>query len=542
MSQNDEQLLLEKLQKDMLRALRLNSERGLEDLPNSLRASDLEAPEIVDDNFEAVYRRRIADEQELLRRAPRMAAFWGVAPATCRDLQHTLARYPELSVLQYFVCEERLIIFRTTARGTHAVHSHISKQTLTGLVQRYRQLIAFRGNESIASLGSLPADILLRDVANQLYQAVISPIERSLTAGARLCVIPHGVLHYLPFNALLTNDGSYLIEKYEVFYAVSRSLFDWCHNRKMSAMNRQLTVFANPRIGNWGGNLPLAEEQARNLASERPDIRLFTGSDASKEAFWRYAPEAGVLSLDVHNAFNQQRPLLTALRLADTGLGDDGALTVRELYRRGRGVMRGRLVVAAVCDGNVGEDSRAEAEDELTTLARAFHYAGFSTVITSLWRVHELSAWLLLEKFYEDLLASPDADALEAGGALRRAQTSLARMSGRDILVRCRRQCDLANQQDASGLRGAWIELSAVAWVEVHCHNFDAARRAYERARSVFAGAGAEYHELLAVIDHDLPLLEDLGRNAQQVPDYDGRLFDHPYYWGAFVLLGRWTC
>lgn len=294
MSQNDEQLLLEELQQDMLRALRLNSERGLEDLENSLRASDLEAPEKIDDNFDAVYRRRIADEEELLRRAPRMAAFWGVAPATCRDLQQTLAHYPDLFVLQYFVCEERLIVFRTTARGTDAVHSHISKQTLTELVQRYRQLIAFRGNESIASLESLPADILLRDVAHQLYQAVISPVERSLPAGARLCVIPHGVLHYLPFNTLLTNDGSYLIEKYEVFYAVSRSLFDWCHNRKTIATNRQLTVFANPRIGNWSGNLPLAEEQARNLVSEHPDIRLFTGSKASKEAFWRYAPASRV--------------------------------------------------------------------------------------------------------------------------------------------------------------------------------------------------------------------------------------------------------
>lgn len=536
MPQNDEQLLLEELQKDMLRALRLNSERGLEDLENSLH-------DIVDDNFDAVYRRRIADEEELLRKAPRMAAFWGVAPATCRDLEQTLASYRDLSVLQYFVCEERLIIFRTTAQGTDAVHSAISRQTLTELVQRYRQLIAFRGNESIASLESLPPDILLRDVANQLYQAMISPVERSLHAGARLCIIPHGVLHYLPLNTLLTNDGSYLIEKYEVFYAVSRSLFDWCHTRKMIAMNRQLTIFANPRIGNWSGNLPLAEEQARNLASKRPDIRLFTGSEASKEAFWRYAPEADILSLDVHNAFNQQRPVLTALRLADTGPDDSGELTVRELYQRGRGVMRGRLVVAAVCDGNVGEDARAGAEDELTTLARAFHYAGFSTVITSLWRVHELSAWLLIETFYEELLASPDADdALKAGDALRRAQMSLARMSRQDILTRCRRQRDLANQQDASGLRGAWIELSAVAWVEVHCHNFDAARRAYERARAVFAEAGAEYHELLAIIDHDLPLLEDLDRSIQQPPDYDGCLFDHPYYWGAFVLLGRWAC
>lgn len=542
MSQNDEQLLLEELQKDMLRALRLNSERGLEDLENSLRASELEAPEIIDDNFDAVYRRRIADEETLLRKAPRMAAFWGVAPATCRDLQQTLARYPDLSVLQYFVCEERLIIFRTTAEGTHAVHSPISRQTLTELVQRYRQLIAFRGNESIASLEPLPADLLLRDVASQLYQAVVSPVERSLPAGARLCIIPHGVLHYLPLNTLFTNDGSYLLEKYKVFYAVSRSLFDWCHNRKTKVTNRQLTVFANPRIGNWDGNLPLAEEQARNLASERPDIRLFTGSEASKEAFWRYAPEAGVLSLDVHNVFNQQRPLLTALRLADSGSGDGGVLTVRELYQRGRGVMRGRLVVAAVCDGNVGEDATAGAEDELTTLARAFHYAGFSTVITSLWRVHELSAWLLLEMFYEDLLASPDADALNAGDALRRAQTSLARMSGQEILVRCRRQYDLANQQDVSGLRGAWILLSAVAWVEFHCHNFEAARRAYEKARAVFAGAGTEYDELLAVIDHDLPLLENLSRSAQQLPAYDECLFEHPYYWGAFVLLGRWNC
>ena len=537
MPQNEEQLLLAQLQANMLRAIRLNSERGLDQLTIS---SDLKVFETIEDNFEAVYQKRVSDEQELLRRAPRMAAFWGVAPATCRDLQHTLAQYPDLSVLHYFVCDERLIIFRTTAEDTDAVHCTISKQSLTELVQRYRQLIALRANESVVSLESLPTDILLRDVAQQIYQAVISPIESSLHAGARLCIIPHGVLHYLPFYTLVTNDQRYLIEKYEVFYAVSRSLFDWCHNRKVNESNRQLTVFANPRIGDWRGNLPLAEEQARNLASERPSIRILTGVDATTEAFWRYAPEAGIVSLDVHNTFNRKRPLLTALRLAHRP-GSDGALTVRELYQRGRGVMRGRLVVAAVCDGNVGEDVGAGAEDELTTLARAFHYTGFSTVITSLWRVHELSAWLLMEVFYEDLLSASEDEVMKPGDALRRAQKRLARMSGQEILLRCLRQCELANHQDASGLRGAWIELSAIAWVEVHCHNFDAARRAYDRARAIFAQAGAEYHELLAVIDHDLRLFEDFNQ-SDQLPNYERCLFEHPYYWGAFVLLGRWSC
>jgi CHAT domain-containing protein len=191
----------------------------------------------------------------------------------------------------------------------------------------------------------------------------------------------------------------------------------------------------------------------------------------------------------------------------------------------------------------VGEEVREGAEDELTTLARALHYAGFASVVTSLWRVHDLSAWFLMEAFYEELLQSLHAGAtLAVGEALRRAQLYLPRLSGGEALERSLAQREVAAREDPSGLRAAWLELAAVAWVEAHCGNFRAAQAAHERARTVFAAAGRGYEEVVAALDHDIFTLGHLGRAREEDADYRRPIFAHPYYWGAFVLLGRWSC
>ncbi|MBI4522447.1 MAG: CHAT domain-containing protein [Deltaproteobacteria bacterium] len=40
--------------------------------------------------------------------------------------------------------------------------------------------------------------------------------------GKEVIIVPHDVLHYLPFHALLSPDGRYLIERYPIYYLSSQ--------------------------------------------------------------------------------------------------------------------------------------------------------------------------------------------------------------------------------------------------------------------------------------------------------------------------------
>ena len=49
-----------------------------------------------------------------------------------------------------------------------------------------------------------------------------------------LIIVPHGMLHYLPFHALLDETG-YLIDSFTISYAPSASIFVHCQEKTTQA-------------------------------------------------------------------------------------------------------------------------------------------------------------------------------------------------------------------------------------------------------------------------------------------------------------------
>src|SRR6185295_1566312 len=61
---------------------------------------------------------------------------------------------------------------------------------------------------------------------SKLYELLFAPL-RQIIETAELVIVPHGVLHYLPFHAF--HDGTqYLIDSYAISYAPSASVFRYC--------------------------------------------------------------------------------------------------------------------------------------------------------------------------------------------------------------------------------------------------------------------------------------------------------------------------
>ncbi|RKZ37042.1 MAG: hypothetical protein DRQ37_02805, partial [Gammaproteobacteria bacterium] len=116
---------------------------------------------------------------------------------------------PDEALVEYYYDEDALYAFVVDSSGVRSV-----PLDRTGLVDA----IAWLRAELQSSKGET-----YRQPAQQLYQRLIKPLEPELTS-AKLVLVPHGALHYLPFAALRCADGLYLLDRYGLRVAPSASV------------------------------------------------------------------------------------------------------------------------------------------------------------------------------------------------------------------------------------------------------------------------------------------------------------------------------
>jgi CHAT domain-containing protein len=166
------------------------------------------------------------------------------------------------------------------------------------------------------------------------------------------------------------------------------------------AEDSNILVVANP--GGWSPEdlppLPGAQRTAEQVA-EKFGVHPLLGEQAIKSDVLAKLPHARVIFMGCHGHFDEQTALLSGLYLARTTNKNKftDRLTVREIMqlRLGAG-----LVVLAACQSG---RNRVRRGDELMGLARAFLYAGASSVIVALWSVSERSATDLMLEFFDRL-------------------------------------------------------------------------------------------------------------------------------------------
>jgi CHAT domain-containing protein len=245
-------------------------------------------------------------------------------------------------------------------------------------------------------------DQILKD----LYMALIEPAADELVDVRQLVVVPHGVLHYIPFHAFIDASGAPLVERVEVAYAPSTSVLASCLDRRPlpeDSTNRLLIGVPEPAIPQVAGEIDSLERLFG-------PAQVLSGAAATEQAFRRYAPEADVIHIASHAVFREDNPLFSAIRLAD------GWLSVYDLYSLH---LRASLVTLSACETGMND---VLGGDELIGLARGLFQAGAASVIVSLWAVSDASTAQLMQGFYTHLHTG-----LGPAGALRLAQRDLRR-------------------------------------------------------------------------------------------------------------------
>jgi CHAT domain-containing protein len=322
-----------------------------------------------------------------------------VEPLTLPQVQALL---PEGSLLlEYFVTGQGRTILWTVERGAVSVRSlPIGRQRVTERIQAFRTLIASRDRQEETAR-----------MAQELFTDFVRPGLQGRMP-EELVIVPHGPLHYLPFQALMPAPDRYLLQETPLYYYTSASLMQFTR-AKVQAGTPTIFAMGNPYFQDRTLSLPYAAREARGIATLFPGTALAIGKAATKATSREELRRHSVLHFATHAEFDEADPLGTSLLLAST-TGADSRLEVQEIFGLD---LHASLVVLSACETALGALTRG---DELTGLTRAFIYAGTPSVITTLWQVNDRSAFELMREFYRQLRAGRNK-----AEALRLAQLAI---------------------------------------------------------------------------------------------------------------------
>jgi len=304
-----------------------------------------------------------------------------------------------------------------------------------------------------------------RLAAYWLYKELIAPA-RAAIAGKRLLIAPDGALHYLSFEALLTEDVTrrnvpmkdlpFLLLDFAVTYVPSASVLSSLQAASPQTLAgdgvpKRFVAFADPIYasealtqengsgGLGGGPAPERAVSAgkdlwpRLVGSERevasiaelyppPEVRIYRRDEATEENFKgnRVVEEARWLHIATHGQPDEKRPELSGLFLTHAkDSQEDSMLRVYEIFNLS---LKADLVVLSACETALGKEVSGEG---LVGMTRAFLYAGAPSVVVSLWRVADVTTPELMVSFYGNLGRLGKAE------ALRQAKLTMIREGGR---------------------------------------------------------------------------------------------------------------
>lgn len=276
--------------------------------------------------------------------------------------------------------------------------------------------------------------------ARSEYDLLLAPAESRLRGITHLIIIPDGPLWQLPFQALKTPRGTFVIEERAVSYAPSIAALVSLEERRRSrpAGAPFLAALGDPALSSTTlaslaqNGSPRGEALARLPEAGREVLALrslygasrstvLTNEAASEAALRGLAGRATVLHLATHGVLDNKSPMYSHLFLAPgTGASasDDGKLEAWEVMEMG---IRADIAVLSACHTAGGGPGFGEG---LMGLSWSLFASGASTAVVSQWAVDSASTTALMLAFHKQLLTPQPREGAPAR-ALRQASLSL---------------------------------------------------------------------------------------------------------------------
>jgi CHAT domain-containing protein/Tfp pilus assembly protein PilF len=366
-----------------------------------------------------------------------------------KDIQILLDN--KTAIRNYILGDSDIYIFTIT-------HKNLDLLKVPKICQFEDTIQAFR--DDLASPSSKSKIDYLR-IGNTLFRQLfpdissVSNAEKNslLNEIENLVIIPDGSLGIIPFEALLSENYSgqinkyqdypFLIKRFNISYSYSANLFyrtftkfskhkielshlnDWLafapvfdeqSDRGMLMSTRELNDRLNKLKNNTPSKrstllngdfvtpLPGTENETQAIFKEYDTKHLKAEVLLHKDANEQFIKSGGlenfkIIHFATHGFVNSEKPELSGILLnQDTIGGQDGILYAGEIYNLN---LNADLIVLSACETGLGKIMKGEG---IIGLTRALLYAGTRNIIVSLWQVSDQSTSDLMIDFYDFLL------------------------------------------------------------------------------------------------------------------------------------------
>jgi CHAT domain-containing protein len=242
------------------------------------------------------------------------------------------------------------------------------------------------------------------DESRTLFNTLLTPVMPYLKEVKKLGIIPHGPLHYLSFSTL-SNSDDYLIDLFPIFYLPSANVLNYTIGKRFKEKNIRVLALGNPDLGDPAFDLPFSEHEVHSIKWNFPNVTVMTKERATEKWVVDNIEKFGIIHMASHGQFDPINPLFSAIKLTK-GSGEDGNLEAAEIFGL---KINADIVVLSACQTGLG---RVTKGDDVIGLNRAFFYAGTHTIVSSLWRVSDVSTAVMIKEFYRQYMYHKKAESL----------------------------------------------------------------------------------------------------------------------------------
>jgi CHAT domain-containing protein len=253
------------------------------------------------------------------------------------------------ALLEYVVTPTRTYLF-AIARGpagpvlrAHAIP--VAGEALMAAAVRFREQIASRDPGFV-------------ETARKLHGWLLELAAKDLAGKTALVIVPDGELWHLPFQALQTPAGRFLVQDAAISYAPSLSVMHALLQGQPVAEGKPRTLLA---LADPAGDTPEAGREADAVARlyGAANTRMWRGSAASSEVFRANAGAFDIVHLAAHGVFDDRNPMGSHIVLAAPAKGsrEDGWVEAGEVRYMN---LKAALVVLSGCETARGRFENGE--------------------------------------------------------------------------------------------------------------------------------------------------------------------------------------
>ncbi|MEM7245636.1 MAG: CHAT domain-containing protein [Acidobacteriota bacterium] len=331
---------------------------------------------------------------------------------------------PNTALLSFFVSPRRSHAWLVTRDGLEVRTLTPTTRSLERAVTQH--VASFRQATASSDLGLLldEFDPLL---ARRLHRWLVGPFEKQLVGIDELVVVPDGVLHYLPFETLVTELDAepeavahwtrcrYLVERFVLRLAPSLHTLQARRRRP----ERDGVLALGAPVADAFPPLPASKRELDVVATTHEGTCRLAAREATVAAYREHAGSKRLLHLATHALTDDLRPDSSGLVLSSPDHEHGELLHAHEIAAC---PLAAELVVLSGCQTGTGRLRRAEG---FLSLARAFLLAGAESALVSLWNAHDATTLQWMADFHEGL--SDDQPAAVAATHAKRAALAASR-------------------------------------------------------------------------------------------------------------------